>query len=288
MFNEATARPPSMHELLLSDTEFGAFRALMRDAAGVDIPASKKQMVSSRLQRRLRARGVGSFAAYHRLVTRPGEADEFEQVIDLLTTHETYFFREARHFEVLATQVLPALTQLGRELRVWSAATASGEEAWSLAMVLMDQVGPAKAWGVLGSDISRAVLARAVSGVYPMLRTDGIPTAYRERYCRQVVGETGMSLHIEPTLRERIRFARINLNERLHSVGLFDIVFLRNALIYFDPPTRRAILARLAAQMQPQGWLFIGHSETLNGLDLPFVQVMPTVYRKRPTGACGD
>ncbi|HRQ57592.1 MAG TPA: protein-glutamate O-methyltransferase CheR [Azoarcus taiwanensis] len=269
-----------MHEKLISDVEFNHFRELMRRAAGVDIPLTKKQMVSGRLHRRLRARGLDSFEAYYQLVASGRDRDEFEQVIDLLTTHETYFFREPRHFNVLKERVLPTLPRGSNPLRFWSAASSTGEEAYSLAMVLMDSLGSTRAWEILGSDISLEVIERAKTGAYSMLRTEGIPREYFQRYCQRVPGEKGEMLHVAPEVRRRVRFSRVNLNESMGSVGMFDVVFLRNALIYFDPPSKKAIVERVSRQMHPGGWLFIGHSESLNGFDLPFKQEMPTVYRK--------
>lgn len=269
-----------MHDKLIGDADFNNFRALMRRVAGVDIPPTKKQMVSGRLHRRLRARGLDSFDAYYQLVANGRDREEFEQVIDLLTTHETYFFREPRHFEVLKQKVLPELPRGRNTLRFWSAASSTGEEAYSLAMVLMDSLGHTRAWEILGSDISVEVIERAKTGIYSMMRTEGIPRDYLQRYCQRVAGDRGESLHIAPELRRRVRFARVNLNESMGSVGMFDVVFLRNALIYFDLPSKKAIVERVCRQMHPGGWLFIGHSESLNGFDLPFRQEMPTVYRK--------
>lgn len=268
-----------MTECIISDSEFNQFRELMRQLAGVELPSTKKQMVSGRLNRRLRACGLKSFSDYYRLVRSGQQPEELERVVDLLTTHETYFFREPRHFEILTNEVLPALPRSG-PLRFWSAASSTGEEAYSLAMVLSDALGDKARWEIFGSDISLEVLERARRAVYTMNRIDGIPREYLRRYCLRGVGDSAGTLMIAPEVRQRVRFDRVNLSADMSSVGLFDVVFLRNVLIYFDTAGKREIVSRIARQMKPGSWLFIGHSETLTGLNLPFRQETPTVYRR--------
>lgn len=264
-----------MSEIAISSSEFEQFRALMRQAAGIDLPPHKASLVSGRLARRLRALGIKRFADYYRLVSSGGARDEFERMVDLLTTHETYFFREGKHFDFLADSVLPLLART-RAPRLWSAASSSGEEAYSLAMVLADRLGIDAAWEVFGSDISREVLDKARTGVYAINRIDGIPPDYLRRYCRRGEG----TLQVDAALRRRVRFARVNLNERIAGVGEFDVIFLRNVLIYFDLATKLRIVERIVRQMRPDGWLFIGHSESLNGFDVGLRQERPTIYRR--------
>ncbi len=268
-----------MMEKLINDSDFALFRALMMQAAGIDLAPSKKQLVSSRLQRRLRACGVESFAEYHKLVTGKAGREEYERMVDLLTTHETYFFRESRHFDFLDGEVLKLLPQHGL-LRFWSAACSSGEEACSIAMLLMERLGHARQWEVLASDISQEVIRRAQEGVYSATRLDNMPKSYLERYCEIFDDGGELRLRLNALLRTRMHFKRVNLNERMTSVGLFDVVFLRNVLIYFDSEHKREIVERVTRQIKPGGWLFIGHAETLNGLDLPFDLIVPTIYRK--------
>lgn len=269
-----------MSEILISQDEFEQFRALMRRVAGVNLSPQKKSLVSGRLGRRLRALGLGSFGEYYRIVSGGKDPHEYERMVDLLTTHETYFFREPRHFDYLSDAVLPQLSRGSRPLRVWSAASSSGEEAYSLAMVLADRVGADAHWEVFASDISREVVEKARAGVYAMNRIDGIPPDYLRRFCLRGVGSREGTLQVNPALRRRVRFDQVNLNEALVGVGEFDVVFLRNVLIYFDLPTKRRIVERVARQLRPGGWLFIGHSESLNGLDLALRQERPTIYRR--------
>lgn len=268
-----------MSEVAISDREFVLFRQLMHDVAGVDLAPSKKHLVSGRLSRRLREHRLTSFADYYRLVSQQPGGEEFQRMVDLLTTHETYFFREPRHFDYLAQHVLPALAG-GREIRVWSAASSTGEEAYSLAMVLMDRLGPAAAWRIFASDISREVVQRARQAIYPKERLRDMPADYVQRFCLRGIGSQQGSVRVAPEIRERVEFAQVNLNQSLSGVGEFDVIFLRNVLIYFDQQTKRQIVHRLAGQLRHRGWLFVGHSETLNGLSSVLHLETPTVYRR--------
>ncbi len=268
-----------MSELAITDAEFGRFRALMRRVAGVELAATKKHLVSGRLGRRLRAHGLQSFGDYFRLVVGGTAPDEFEHMVDLLTTHETYFFREPKHFDYLADAILPR-ARAERDFRVWSAASSTGEEAYSLAMVLMDRLGEGARWEVFGSDISHEVLRTAATGIYPTHRIDAIPADYLRRFCLRGVGGRAGTLRIDARLRRRVRFAPANLNDGLGGIGQFDVIFLRNVLIYFDAAAKRQIVHRVLGQLKPQGWLVVGHAETLNGVSTTVRQEQPTIYRK--------
>lgn len=270
-------------ELTISDGEFRQFRDLMRKISGIDLGDSKKHLVSGRLSKRVRERGMRSFGDYYRLITSGVDRDEYHRMVDLLTTHETYFFREPKHFEYLADTILPAIRAQSagvRPIRLWSAASSSGEEAYGLAMVMMNHLGDDYPWEILATDISREVLAKARQGVYGKERIDGVPREYLRRYFLHGIGSRAGTLRVVPEIRARVQFAEMNLNESLASVGEFDVVFLRNVLIYFDPPTKGEIVARVVGQIRRKGWLFIGHSESLNGITTAVRQERPTVYRK--------
>jgi chemotaxis protein methyltransferase CheR len=264
----------------ISDIEFGHFQALMQRVAGIHLPPSKKPLVSGRLSKRLRARGIGSYGDYYRHIVGGGDPAELQTAIELLTTNETYFFREPGHFEFLAREVLPCLRP-GAGFRVWSAASSTGEEAYSIAMVLMDKLGESAPWEVFGSDINGRVIEIARAATYPTARNEeGIPADYRRRFCLRGTGAMAGRLRVDAAVRERVRFARMNLNEDLKSAGEFDVIFLRNVMIYFDVDMKRRVAAALHRQLRAGGWLLIGHSESLNGVTDSFRQVRPTVYRK--------
>ena len=266
---------------MLSKNSFQAVTTMFRQVSGIQLSDAKQALVAGRLQKLAQARGVRDVDAYVELLMREGDAQELVKVVDKLTTNETYFFREPQHFEHLKRMLAERRAgAAGGDFRVWSAASSSGEEAYSLAMVLADRLGGEAPWEVFGSDISREVVEKARGGVYTMNRIDGIPPDYLRRYCLRGVGSRDGTLQVDEALRRRVRFAQVNLNGNLAGVGEFDVVFLRNVLIYFDLPTKRRIVERIVRQMRPGGWLFIGHSESLNGLDLGLRQERPTIYRR--------
>lgn len=259
-----------------NDKEFRLFQRMLQDRLGIFLPDQKKALVSHRLWKRLQARQLSCFSDYYRLINQPDEQVELNQVLELLTTNETYFFREPRHFEFLRDTILPGFDSR-RTLRVWSAASSTGEEPYSLAMLLMDRrAGP---WELVASDVNRSVLDKARRGIYRDQRTEQIPPAYRQRFCRKGTGPYTGCLRIVPELRERVRFQQVNLNRPLPELGRFDLVFLRNVMIYFDEATKRDVLNRVARVLQPDGWLFVGHSESLQGIDSEFRVLAPAVYQ---------
>jgi chemotaxis protein methyltransferase CheR len=200
---------------------------------------------------------------------------ELQIAVDLLTTNETYFFREGHHFTVLAEL---ASTSRAHPFRVWSAACSSGEEPYSIAMVLADRV-PGSSWEVLGSDISTRVLARARAGHYVLERTTHIPPQYLKKFCLKGIGVEQGTLLVDRSLRQRVQFMQINLNAPLPQIGMFDVVFLRNVIIYFNAETKRQVVNRVLAQLKPGGHFIIGRSETLHGVTEAVQVLSPSVYR---------
>jgi chemotaxis protein methyltransferase CheR len=262
----------------ISDREFARFQGFMLEEAGIALGPSKKALVSGRLEKRLRHHHFHSYGDYLGLLASRRDPDEVQLAIDLLTTNETYFFREPQHFELLRDEAAAA-RRAGRPLRVWSAACSTGEEAYSIAMVLADRQAEL-GWQLLASDISAKVLRRACFGHYPESRTVQMPPAYRRRFCLKGVGEQAGTLLVQRSLRERIEFAQINLDRPLPSLGSFDLIFLRNVMIYFGAETKRRVVARLLPVLKPGGLLLVGHSETLNGVCDALTAVRPSVYRR--------
>ncbi len=275
--------PSSARQLLgsspsISDQEFARFQRFIFDAAGITLADSKKLLVSSRLGGRVQHHGLGSFAQYFKLLNSGESVAEVQIAIDLLTTNETYFFREPRHFEFLEQQ-LASLTERRQPLRIWSAAGSTGEEAYSIAMLLEDRY-QGRPWEIIASDISTRVLDRARAGHYPMERARHVPRAYLQRFCLKGTGKQQDTLLVDRALRSKVSFLQINLNDRLPAIGTFDFVFLRNVLIYFNTQTKREVVARALSVLQPGGWLFIGHSENLNGISDAVKPVAPSIYQK--------
>jgi chemotaxis protein methyltransferase CheR len=262
----------------ISDTEFSRFQRFIFDAAGITLSAGKKALVCGRLAKRLHANLLRSYTEYIELLGSGQAAEEVQTAVDLLTTNETYFFREAKHFELLR-ELAAAAASRPQPFRVWSAASSTGEEVYSIAMVLADCLGNA-AWEVVGSDISSRVLQRARTGHFPLERTKHIPPAYLKRFCLKGQGEQAGTLLIDRALRSRVSFAQVNLNTELPRLGSFDIVFLRNVMIYFNGDTKRAVVERVLAPLKPGGHFFIGHSESLNEISTAVQQLAPSIYRK--------
>ena len=267
---------PDIAAPTISDAEFTQFQTLLRSITGIHLSEFKKTLLVARLSGRLRARKVRTFAEYYKLLRQPGESEELQFCINHLTTNETFFFREPEHFQILK-QFIAGLRPLPSPFRVWSAASSSGEEAYSLAMVLADVLGGAR-WEVLGTDISTRVLERARAGLYPLERNGGIPQDYLHRFCLKGVGEHEGNLLIGKQLRERVQFAQVNLNDPLPDVGWFDVIFLRNILIYFQNDQKRKVVESVVQRLRPHGLLVVGHSENLMGITDRVRQVRPTVY----------
>lgn len=267
-----------MLQFKITNSEFNAFRSFIYDSAGINLSDEKKTLVTSRLSKRLRHYSLTTFQEYFDMVMASPQDGERQTAIDLLTTNETYFFREPKHFEFLEKEVL-ANWKGGKTFRVWSAASSTGEEAYSIAMLLDDRLSM-RPWEIFASDISSRVLKKARQGHYLQSRIDGIPKEYLRNYCLKGMGEHEGTLLIDKRLRQKVTFSSVNLKRPLGNVGMFDVIFLRNVLIYFDLATKRHIIKQLVEQMHPEGYLFIGHSESLKGVHDGLETVIPTVYRK--------
>ncbi|MGE3772815.1 MAG: protein-glutamate O-methyltransferase CheR [Gammaproteobacteria bacterium] len=267
-----------MNTPVLSDAEFVLLRDWVQTEAGIDLSAAKKPLVTSRLLKRLTQLGLGSFGDYYRLIVQGG-SHETQTALDLLTTNETYFFREPKHFAFLRDHALPA-RRPGLAYRVWSAACSSGEEAWSIAMTLAEAL-PDAPWEILASDLSTRVLERARSALYALERADHIPTPLLKKYCLRGIGSQAGSFRLDRPLRQRVRFVQVNLVQPLPDLGMFDLVCLRNVLIYFDVATKADVVRRLCERLRPGGYFFCGHSESLHGLEVPLQAVQPAIYRRQ-------
>jgi chemotaxis protein methyltransferase CheR len=263
---------------VITDAEFTGFQRFIYEAAGISLSAAKKQMVSGRLAKRLSALGLPAYTQYLALLKSGKSPGEVQTAIDLLTTNETFFFREPKHFEMLH-RLATSARERGSPLAVWSAACSTGEEPYSIAMVLAECM-PDLHWSVSGSDISDRVLQRARVAHYPLSRAQHIPQTYLKRFCLKGRGEQEGTLLVERSLRGQVTFQRLNLNEDTSSMGRFDVIFLRNVLIYFNPETKRRVVERVLSHLKPGGHFFIGHSETLNEVNSSVLQLAPSIYRK--------
>lgn len=261
----------------LNDREFRQIQELLYRWAGIRLTPVKKQMVCGRLHKRLAHHGIESYSQYFDMLASGRHAEEVQVAIDLLTTHETHFFREKQHFDFLRGHLRQHPPR--GSYKVWSAACSSGEEPYTLAMVLDDELG-GSGWEVLGTDISAHELERAKAGHYPMERTQGISEVLLKRYCMRGVGAQEGTFAIDPVFRRRVSFMRLNLMGTLPPLGPFDSIFLRNVLIYFEMDAKRKVVLALLGRLRPGGLLFVGHSESLNGVVDGLTMVKPSVYRK--------
>ena len=261
----------------ISSAEFAQFQRFIYETAGINLSDSKKALVCGRLGRRLQACEVDTFGEYFDLLMNGESPVELQNAIDLLTTNETYFFREPKHFEHLRAEATAAAP--GRAFRVWSAAGSTGEEAYSIAMLLAD-VLPGRPWEVLCSDISTRVLARARTAHYRSERLQNLPREYLNRFCLMGHGPQEGTFLIERRLRERVGFMQVNLNLPLPQIGLFDVIFLRNVLIYFDRDTKRKVVEHVLQKLRPKGLLIVGHSESLIDITREVNMLAPSVFRK--------
>lgn len=268
----------SASQIPLSDTEFGLLQRLFYDQVGIQLPPVKRPLVCGRLSKRLAALRMGSYLQYYKHLISVQGAGELEIAIDLITTHETYFFREPQHFQYLQERILPQLRG-SPSFRVWSAASSTGEEAFTLAMVLNEHRG-AGPWSVVGSDVSLAVLESARKGLFSLGRGDKIPAHYLKRYCLRGRDRYEGYFLVERELRDKVEFVPGNLTKPCPELGMFDLIMLRNVLIYFDLPTKQLVLKHVLERLKPGGWLMVGHSESLQGLPLGLEQVAPSIYRK--------
>jgi chemotaxis protein methyltransferase CheR len=255
------------------------FQQLFQRYIGLHLPFSKKALLCSRLSQRLSELGLSSLEQYYALISGPQQQLERQRAIDLITTNETYFFREPDHFVCLRDDILPGLSPQ-QPLQIWSAASATGEEAYSIAMLLA-QYRRHQPWSVFASDISQRVLTFARRGLYPMVRGEHIPDDYLSQYCLRGVDEYEGHFLVAESLRKRVCFAQRNLLDLPAQMDQqFDVVFLRNVIIYFDFPTKVEVLRSVARKLKPGGWLLVGHSESLHGMQLDLQMVAPSVYRR--------
>jgi chemotaxis protein methyltransferase CheR len=262
----------------LTAEEFAWFTAFLSKITGIELRAGKESLVKGRLERRLRHYGLQSYGEYFHLLGRPEAPEETRLAIDLMTTNETYLFREPQHFELLPGLLDDAR---GKRARVWSAASSSGEEAYSIALTLADCLGE-RPWEVIGTDVSMRVLETARRGIFPIEAAERIPKRLLAEYCRKGRGDYEGFFTLAPELRSRVSFHRVNLTRKLENPGTFDVIFLRNVLIYFNAETKRQVVERLAATLRPGGSLVIGHAETLTGLGTTLRAVRPSIYRSAP------
>lgn len=266
----------------ITPKEFEQFRTLIYQECGISLNESKKILLVSRLSKRLRTLELDSFQAYYDMVSGETEGEEFTLLLDLVSTNKTDFFREPKHFDFLRERILPTL-QSTRRVRIWSSASSSGEEPYTIAMTLYDSVPDPERWDfqILASDISTRVLARAALGIYEDERVRDLSPDLVERHFLKGTGERAGMIKVKPHISQMVRYRRINLMDDTFPIkNPLDLIFCRNVMIYFDRPTQAQLVTKFYRYLKPGGYLFIGHSESLQRLEQPFKAVAPTIYQK--------
>jgi chemotaxis protein methyltransferase CheR len=271
----------------LSTSEFQQLAKLVYDQCGINLVDAKKVMLESRLGKRLRVLMISSFKDYILYLTsKAGLENEMVHMIDEVTTNKTDFFREPHHFDYLKNDLLPNFYRQhrsGRPYRIWSSACSTGEEPYTLAMVLQDFAlqNSSFSYSILASDISTEVLQKAALAVYNLDHVAAVPLVTKQRYLLKSKNQDRPTVRVVQALREKIHFMRLNLmDDHLNINDDMDAIFCRNVLIYFDRKTQLEVVGKLINKLRPGGYLFIGHSESLHQFNLPITQVKPTVFVK--------
>ena len=286
--NAAASRQREMHDShTLAPGLFSKFQQLIYRDSGIWLGSHKHALLTGRLARRLRLLGLSNMQEYYQLVIQPDQLHERAVMLDCITTNETHFFREPRHFDFLERQIFPkwqqdaASEQRSMRLRIWSAGCSSGEEPYSLAMLLLKHFPVDKGWEieVLGTDISTRVLEKAREAIYPLEKAKEIPAEYLRAYMLKGKGERKGVMKVSPDLHRIVRFARVNLHADSYPIlGSFDLIFCRNVLIYFDQESKIKVIAGILRHLSASGLLIVGHSEHLGQIAPNLRTVAPTIH----------
>lgn len=283
MSNEALALSGD-REFKFTNGDFEKIRSFVKSQTGINLSDAKKNLVYGRLARRLREINMSSFSEYLQYVTSDNEA-ELINFINAITTNLTSFFREKHHFDFLRKEAIPKLmkdNQHTRRLRVWSAGCSTGEEPYSLAMTLKNTMQDIASWDarILATDLDTNVLAHGKAGVYDESRVEGLPDAIKRKWFRRGRGDQSGSVLVAPELKELIAFRQLNLMKPWPMKGPFDFIFCRNVVIYFDKPTQKVLFDRYAEMLRPDGYIFLGHSESMFKVSDRFKLIGNTIYQR--------
>jgi chemotaxis protein methyltransferase CheR len=271
----------------LTDREFRTIAQYIETTVGIKMPETKRIMMQSRLMSRLRVLGLTTYKEYIDYVfNKDPKKEELVLMTDALTTNKTEFFRESDHFDYLSAKAIPSLLENGRRpIRLWSAPCSSGEEVYTLAIVMKEYMskhpGDVSSFSIVGSDISTKVLDKAVAAVYDLESIEDLPLDLKRKYFLKSTDDGKSMVRVKPELRAAVSFKHQNFMDDDYGMrDPFQIIFCRNMLIYFDKPTQEKTIRKLLLSLETGGYLFLGHSETILAMDLPLKTVAPTVYKK--------
>lgn len=281
---------PSLSDIYraeLSNDEFNKLSNFIYNESGIKMPPVKRIMLQSRLQKRLKELKMTSFKEYcNYIFSKEGLNNEIIHMLDVVSTNKTDFFREPVHFDFLTSNILPELINTSKtfkSLKIWSAGCSSGEEPYTIAIVLFEYLekNPGFDFSILGTDISTKILQKAIDAVYKEERVEGIPLALKKKYFLRSKDRENPSVKMGPMLRSKVHFDRLNFMDNSYNVrDMFDIVFCRNVLIYFDRETQEKVINKLCTKIVTGGYFFLGHSESIMNMNLPLRQIKPTIYQK--------
>jgi len=276
-----------MQDLVLKDSEFQKFSRYVYDISGINLHQGKKELLKARLGKILRQRNFRSFREYYDQVVNDRSGYELILLLNSVSTNLTYFFRETEHFDFLRTKALPEImdskaSSIDNNIRLWSAGCSSGEEAYSIAIAVSEALGNMKKWWIkiLATDLSTKVLAKASAGIYDEEKINTLPYELRRSYFQKGGNRWKGYLRLKKEIREKIDFQRLNFMEGFHFIKPFDVFFCRNVMIYFDNLTREALVGKFYQNLSNEGYLFVGHAESLTGIKHHLKYVQPSVYRK--------
>lgn len=283
----ACARADSLlgSEYSMSAREFDEIRAVIKELTGISMGDSKRQLVYRRVGSRLKATNISTFQGYLDYL-RKGDPSELEEFANVVTTNLTSFFREGHHFDFLAKTIIPEIVaskgNTSKRLRIWSAGCSTGEEPYSIAITLKESLRNLDRWNakILCTDLDSEVLKTCKAGVYSRQRVEEIPQNQLRRWFRKSRAQSGELVKISQELQDLITFKQLNLMHDWPMQGRFDIIFCRNVIIYFDKPTQRALIDRYANILEDDGYLILGHSESLFNVSDRFSLLGKTIYRK--------
>lgn len=271
----------------LSESDFQVFSKFIYSEFGIKMPPIKRIMLQGRLLKRIRELNMSSYSEYKQyLFSKEGHSREILHFLNVVTTNKTDFFREPVHFNFMTDVALPDFRSKGTNgqiFRVWSAGCSSGEEPYTISVVLneFERMNSAFKFDILGTDISTQMLEKAAKGVYLANKLVTVPLELKKRYFLKSKDPNNLTVRVHPLLQKSIRLAYLNLMDNQYSVKeSFDIIFCRNVMIYFDRLTQEKVINKLCLQLKPGGYFFIGHSESLSGMDVPLQHIKPTIFRK--------
>jgi len=271
----------------LTQEDFNRLSTFIYRESGIKMPPIKRVMLQSRLQKRLRELKINSFKEYCNYVfSKEGLNNEIIHMLDVVSTNKTDFYREPVHFDFLTSNILPEYVNSTKHIKfikVWSAGCSSGEEPYTIAIVLSEYLAnlPGFDFSILGTDISTLILQKAIDAVYKEDRVEGIPLEIKRKYMLRSKDNTDPTIKMNSQLRSKVRFERLNFMDDYYPINdSFDIVFCRNVLIYFDRETQEKVINKICLKIKPQGYFFLGHSESIMNMNVPLQQIKPTIFQK--------